>query len=127
MVCVICNTLISLNHLDFPFTLRLQLRWAKNIVEEQSYPHQIVIGSMDLLLCVLLNLGAFVELEGLGNFPEESDEFIFGKKAERTIQMCLEQNITEPAFKDLVKGLLGTHSFRKGTATYTRGAGLLKT
>ena len=40
---------------------------------------------MDPLLCVLLNLGAFVELGGLGNFPEECDEFIFGTKAGRTI------------------------------------------
>lgn len=114
------------NHLDFPFTLQLQLRWSKNIVEERSCPHQIVIGAMDPLLCVLLNLGAFVELEGLGNFPEEGDEFIFGTKAERTIRMCLEEIITDPSFKDLVKGLLGTHSFRKGPATYASRCGVAR-
>ena len=73
------------NHLDFPFPLQLQLRWSKNIAEEQSFPQQIVIGAMDPLLCVLLNLGAFINLEGLGNFPEEGDVFIFQTKAERTI------------------------------------------
>ena len=35
------------NHLEFPFTLQLQLRWYKNIVDEQLCPHQIVIGAMD--------------------------------------------------------------------------------
>ena len=64
------------NHLDFPFTLRLQLRWSKNIIEERACPHQVVLGAMDPLLCVLLNLAAFIELEGLGNFPEESDSKI---------------------------------------------------
>ena len=49
---------------------------------------------MDPLLCVLPNLAAFIEFEGLGNFPKEGDEFIFGTKAERTIQMCLEEIIT---------------------------------
>ena len=112
------------NHLDFPFTLRLQLRWSKNIIEERACPHQIILGAMDPLLCVLLNLAAFIELEGFGNFPEEGDEFIFGTKAERTIRMCLEEIITDPAFKDLVKGLLGTHSFRKGPATYASRCGV---
>ena len=68
------------NHLDFTFTLQLQLTWSKNIVKEQLYPLQIVLGAMDLLLCVLLNPGAFIELEGLGNYPEGGNEFIFGTR-----------------------------------------------
>ena len=39
---------------------------------------------MDPLLYVLLNLGALVELDGLGNFSEKYDDFIFGTTAERT-------------------------------------------
>ena len=73
------------NHLNFPFTLRLQLRWSKNIIEEQACPHQEVLGAMDPLLCVLRNLAASVKLEDICNFPEEGDEFIFGTKAEQTI------------------------------------------
>ena len=40
--------------------------------------------------------------------------------------MCLEEIITDPVFKDLVKGLLGTHSFRKGPATYTSRCGVAR-
>ena len=40
--------------------------------------------------------------------------------------MCLEEIITDPAFKDLVKGLLGTHSFRKGPATYASRCGVAR-
>ena len=77
-------------------------------------------------MCVLLNLVAFIELRGLDNFPEEGDEFIFGTKAKRTIRMCLEEIITDPVFKDIVKGFLGTHSFRKGLATYTSRCGVAR-
>ncbi len=42
---------------------------------------------MDPLLCILLSLGAFIELKGLGNFPEEGNEFIFETETECTIQM----------------------------------------
>ena len=112
------------NHLDFPFSLRLQLRWSKNIVKERACPHQLVLGAMDPMICVLLNLGAFIELGGLDRFPEEGDEFIYGTKAERTIRSCLEEIVTDPDFKDLVKGLLGTHSFRKGPATYASRCGV---
>ena len=73
------------NHFDFHFSLRLQLRWSKNIIEEQVYQHQVVLGAMDPLLCVLLNLGAFVKLDGISIFSEKYDDFIFGTKAERTI------------------------------------------
>ena len=105
------------NYIEFPFTLRLQLRWSKTIVEEWAYTHQLVLGAMDPLVCVLLNPAGFIELEGLANFPEEDDDFIFGKKAEITIRLCLEEIVSNRDFKDIVKGLLGTHSFRKGSAT----------
>ncbi len=60
------------NHLDFPFTLQLQLRWSKNIVEEQSCPHQIVIGAMDTLLCVLLNLEHSLSLRAFATFLKKA-------------------------------------------------------
>ena len=114
------------NHVDFPFTLKLQLRWSKNIIEERACPHQLVLGSMNPLVCVLLNLSGFIELEGLAQIPEEEDAFIFGKKAERTIRSCLDEIISDHDFKDLVKGLLGTHSFRKGPATYASRCGIAR-
>ena len=112
------------NHLDFPFTLRLQLRWSKNIMEERSCPHQLVLGARDPLVCVLLNFAAFIELEGLSKAPEDSEEFIFGLKAERIIRQCLGELLVDPEFKSLVMGLLGTHSFRKGPATYASRCGI---
>ena len=40
--------------------------------------------------------------------------------------MYLEEIITDPASKDLVKGLLETHSFRKGPATYASRCGVAR-
>ena len=77
-------------------------------------------------MCVLLNLSGFIELEGLAKFPEEVDEFIFGTKAERTIRSCLQEILSDYDFKDLVMGLLGTHSFRKGPATYASKCGIAR-
>lgn len=114
------------NHIDFPFVLRLQLRWSKNITEERSTPHQLVVGAMDPVVCVLLNLAGFIELEGLANFPEQDDRFIFGIKAENTIRSVLKEILADHDFKDLVKGLLGTHSFRKGPATYASRCGVAR-
>jgi hypothetical protein len=41
---------------SLPFTLICQVTWSKNITEEREAPRQLVVGSMDEHLCVLLNL-----------------------------------------------------------------------
>ena len=98
--------------------------WSKRIIKEQACTHQAVLLATDPLLYILFNLRVYIELEGLSNFPEEGNEFIFGTKYERAIQMCLEGIITDLVFKDLVRGILGKHSFRKGPAIYASRHGV---
>ncbi|KAH9158911.1 hypothetical protein LEN26_002644, partial [Aphanomyces euteiches] len=102
-----CNFSFNPAH---PFTLICQMRWSKNISEERESPRQILLGSMDERLCVLLNLAVYVELIDSDD-PERVDHgFLFGNE--------------NAGFKKLVDGNLGTHSIRKGPATYASRNGM---
>ena len=46
---------------DFPFALKCQFKWSKNIVEERQTPQQILLGAMDEDFCVLCALGIYLQ------------------------------------------------------------------
>ncbi|OWZ02108.1 hypothetical protein PHMEG_00026389 [Phytophthora megakarya] len=100
------------------------MRWSKNINEERDAPEQIIIGSMDPKMCVLLNLA--VHIESTSNIV--SSEFVYGnpKDGDRVVRRCLTNMVKNDAFKKLKTGKLGTHSLRKGAATYATRSGVSK-
>ncbi len=54
-------------NLQYPFSLMIKMCWSKNIQEERESPVQTLLGSMDPLICLLLNLAAFLEFGGGSN------------------------------------------------------------
>ena len=53
-----------LPNLQYPFTLLEQISWSKNIREERDSPAQLLLGSGDERLCVLLNMAVYLEILG---------------------------------------------------------------
>ncbi|ETN07720.1 hypothetical protein PPTG_13046 [Phytophthora nicotianae INRA-310] len=100
------------------------MRWSKNIHEERDAPEQIVLGSMDPKMCALLNLAVYIET----STNVSNSEFIYGhpKDGNRVVRRFLGDIITNTAFKNMKTGKLGTHSFRKGAATYASRCGMSK-
>ena len=112
---------------SFKFALSCQLRWSKNIMEERDSPQQIILGSMDPRVCPLLNLIHYIEHSNQNNLLQEGEEFLFGAKGTSDqVRKLLMVLFEDPSFKRLVAGLLGTHSFRKGPATYASRCGLAR-
>ncbi|ETP47971.1 hypothetical protein F442_06230 [Phytophthora nicotianae P10297] len=109
---------------QYPSTLLCQMRWSKNIHEERDAPEQIVLGSMDPKMCALLNLAVYIET----STNVSNSEFIYGhpKDGNRVVRRFLGDIITNTAFKNMKTGKLGTHSFRKGAATYASRCGMSK-
>jgi hypothetical protein len=123
---------------DFNFTLHSKLNWSKNVNEERDAPNQILIGSLDLLYCVLLGLAVFLEIFielGGGSlltpyvFHFSDDDTIpegDNKAKESMVQTILAtENYNRPEF-NTAKGPLGTHSIRKLASTHARKNGRLK-
>jgi hypothetical protein len=104
-------------NLEHPESICVQMRWSKNITEERESPRQIVLGSLDERMCVLLNLAVFIELL---NDPCGGDEFLFGNgvDGDRGIRTSLNDVLGSIVLPSLSSGNLGTHSMRKGPATY---------
>ncbi len=108
-------------NLQSPFTLMIKMCWSKNIRDERESPVQILFGSMDPLICPLLNLAAFLEF-GDGNNSTK----LFGSRSNRSISNILERIFSSPLFRSYQPGPLGTHSIRKGAATFASQFGLPK-
>ncbi|KAE9338649.1 hypothetical protein PF008_g11966 [Phytophthora fragariae] len=109
---------------QYSSTLLFQMRWSKNIHEERDAPEQIVIGSMDPKMCALLNLAVYIE----SSANVTSSEFVYGnpKDGDRAVRRFLTNMVKNEAFKKLKAGKLGTHSIRKGSATYATRSGISK-
>lgn len=104
-----------------PSTLNIKMTWSKNIREEQESPTQILFGAMDPIVCPLLNLAAW--LEG----GEDYGLLLFGSyRTNRAVSSLLESVFNNELFRKLKEGLLGTHSIRKGAASYAARLGLLR-
>ena len=114
---------IHFNH-QYPGTLLCQMRWSKNISEEREAPVQIIVGSMDPKLCPLLNLAVFIE----HSVNVISSPFVYGNPSvgDRVVRRFLQKCFNSDSFHRLEDGNLGTHSLRKGAATYAGRAGVPK-
>ena len=112
------------NNPSFAFALCLKLRWSKNIQEEREAPQQIILGAMDPRLCVLLTLAAYIEFCYKSRQVEGSG-FVFGdiKRTQKVLRTVLQGVMSEEGIASGL-GLIGTHSFRKGPATYASRCGL---
>ncbi|OWZ18461.1 LOW QUALITY PROTEIN: hypothetical protein PHMEG_0007446 [Phytophthora megakarya] len=100
------------------------IRWSKYIHEERDAPEQIIIGSMDPQMCVLLNLAVHIE----STSSIVSSEFVYGnpKDGDLVVQRFLTNMVKNDAFKKLKAGKLGTHSLRKCATTYATRSGVSK-
>ncbi|OWZ22772.1 hypothetical protein PHMEG_0002469, partial [Phytophthora megakarya] len=111
-------------NVQYPGTLTCQLRWSKNISEERDAPEQILLGSLDPRVCVLLNIAVYLEASG----KESTSEYLFGnaQDGDRVVRRFLQEVFNSRDFHKLKPGNLGTHSLRKGAATYGSRSGLPK-
>jgi len=59
----ICHFLVDdpKGHPDYNFALKTKVRWSKNITEERNCPDQILLGSIDDSMCMLLQLAIYLE------------------------------------------------------------------
>ncbi len=110
-----------LKHTLYPFALNIKMCWSKNIRTEQESPTQILFASMDPLICPLLHLGIFMETVGT-----QAGGFLFGQSNRNTsgfLKQILKSRFFTPVFQT---GKLGTHSIRKGAATYASRNGITR-
>ena len=120
------------HHDQFPFALKARMRWSKNVLEERSAPPQILMGSNDPDFCVLLNLGLFLEQmypvdvnsNGQLNCFSAISKSATNSKT-RASRIMKREIFAHAAFRDIrdVQEELGSHSLRKGAATYARRNG----
>ena len=112
-------------NLCFPFAINCQMRWSKNITEERDAPDQVLFGSMEEIICPLLNLGLFIECSDHCGELLNRDGYLFGgDKARSGIRRLFDSLINDSEFVSLLRGLVGNHSVRKGAATYAMRSGL---
>jgi hypothetical protein len=104
------------------------MRWSKNITEERDAPEQIILGSIDPRICPLLNLATFLEVSGRDAAAVYRSEYVFGNATDghRIVRQLLNNLFEKEGFQKLKAGNLGTHSLRKGPATYASRCGLAK-
>ncbi|GMF16150.1 unnamed protein product [Phytophthora lilii] len=100
------------------------MRWSKNISEERDAPEQVMLGSLDPRVCALLNFAVYMEMS-----PQlPGSEYVFGNPAagHRVIRRFLQDVFSSDDFQAQRSGNLGTHSLRKGAATYSSRCGVQK-
>ena len=109
----------------YDFLLQIRVGWSKNIKDANRICTQFLMGSMDPRLCVLLNLALYLELAGSSARYEET-EYIFalGANGHRIIREELGKLVEEDGFIARELGPIGTHSLRKGPATYCGSLGV---
>ncbi len=104
-----------------PAALSVKMNWSKNIREERDCPIQILFGAMDPLVCPLLNLAIWLEEGG------EHGLLLFGQhRSNRSVASVLDTIFAHKEFTQVRRGLLGTHSIRKGAASYAARFGICK-
>ena len=98
---------------NFSFALSSKIKWSKNMMEEREVPEQVILGSMDPLVCPLLNLAVYLEYCLFAN-PTRFN-LLFGSYS----QQDLVRRYLDEVFKDewfnrqRLNGPVGTHSLRK--------------
>jgi hypothetical protein len=102
-----------------PFTLYIKMVWSKNIRSERESPTQILLAAMNPLVCCLLNLAVMMETIGT------EGGMLFGR-SHKSASNNLKQVYSSSFFSSTRPGKLGTHSMRKGPATYASRFGMPK-
>jgi hypothetical protein len=119
-------------HERFPLqALKVKLNWSKNVLEERDAPWQTILGSIDPVFCVLLNLSLWLEISScrhspyIFNFSEDITVPSGGVKAKNFVMDVL-RVILRALELDLEEGEVGIHSIRKCASTHVRGNGVSK-
>ncbi len=126
------DDMMKLQHANFSFnpvhvfSLICKMSWSKNITEERESPRQILLASLDERLCVLLNFAVYLEAEGLDNGSTNHFTFGNGIDGDRAVRDLLKYALENTGFVKVIDGNLGTHSIRKGPATYCARNGISK-
>ena len=104
-----------------PYTLNIKMTWSKNIQEKREAPTQILFGAMDPIVCSLLNIAIWLES------GEDFGLLLFGNhRSNHAVSSLLESIFNNVLFCKIKEGLLGTHSIRKGAASYAARLGLVR-
>ena len=69
------------------------MRWSKNITEERESPKQILIGSNDEKLWVLLNLAVYIELYAQNSHPNNPFIYGNGESGDKIVRNFLKETI----------------------------------
>ena len=108
-----------LKHPQYPFALNIKMCWSKNIRTEQESPTQILFASMNPVICPILHLGIFIETVGA-----QRGGFLF-RNTNRNTSFLISKILTSKFFRPIIEGgKLGTHSIRKGAATFCSRNGI---
>ena len=93
-------------------------------MEERESPEQIIMGSSDPLVCPLLNLGIYIET-ALSSSQGRSGKLFGDFLTHESVRRLLISVLNDDRCSKLKKGgPIGTHSFRKGPATYACRSGV---
>ena len=117
--CMQLATTTVLYNYSAPFTLYIKMVWSKNIRTERESPTQILLAAMNPLVCCLLNLAVMMETVGT------EGGMLFGC-SHKTAANHLKQVYSSSFFSSTRPGKLGTHSMRKGPATFASRFGMPK-
>ena len=117
--CMKLSTTTVLFNYSAPYTLYIKMVWSKNIRSERESPTQIMFASMDPIICPLLHLAVLMETVGT------EGGHLFGRSP-KTAANFLKQVYSSSFFTSQRPGKLGTHSMRKGPATYASRFGCQK-
>jgi hypothetical protein len=117
--CMKLSTNTVLYNYSAPFILYIKMAWSKNIRSERESPTQILLAAMNPLVCTLLNLAVMMETVGV------EGRSLFGR-SQKTASNNLKQIYLSSHFTSVRPGKLGTHSMRKGPATFASRFGLPK-
>ena len=101
------------------FTLHIKMSWSKNIRTEMQSPTQLLLAAMDPIICPLLNLAVFIETFG-------GHGGLMFDRAKKTTTNLIDVILASSNFRAQRAGRVGTHSFRKGSATFASRFGLPK-
>jgi hypothetical protein len=116
---------VGANH-NHPGMGSSKIDWSKNITEEREAVEQTLLASHDANLCCIVSMGMYLEV--LGRFDAshiKTGDPLFGDatSGHRTARNGLDSVFKNPKFLKRKPGNLGTHSNRKGPATYASHSG----
>jgi len=124
-------------HPQFDFALQTKLNWSKNVKDERDCPPQIMLGSMNPMFCVLLELAIYLEVKFSRDGSLHSKYAFTDEVDEKAPKRCLEaysravkkQVFDTGIFLQLARqiaGGIGVHSIRKFPASWLKMVGAIQ-